>query len=449
MALSDNTTPPRYNLSNLITGSNAIVGEFVLRDIIGPIQYTGPYYTYINSGGKEYYTGKYPNFRNDNGKGKNLSNGTEIKVGSNYRLLEFSEAGITSTSKFEPVLYDISKDINAVHYYNGVIRRFFARRISDDTYRETNYTSFDGITKKDSQWDFNNWEVKEVFDGWKVNYYVSQPSPSSTLNQFLNTVYTSNKNAILAIDKGFTFPPLSKSTTPASSGTPPTNDTNSSTPWPKFKEWYCNQYGGNFRESYYVIKDQNGNYISNPSYMSPGLIPSTSPPTATSVTFYKKDEPSIPLNVRFYSFVQKETILSGIKLINTLSQDNAEKAEDIPDSYPFLYLATPVVRDVRPNSPNSLDTTKSFGLGNPPPGFLEKKIYGEDNLCYISEIFLGDTNKYPHNPNSPLQLHPPNFKDYKGIFCKSVDGKFHAQLVPYNGFNIKLSRGKRGNLEIV
>ena len=436
--------PLQYNPSQLVTGSfQAKPGEFVLRDFNGPIQYIGPYFYIQKTGAKEYYTGLEPNAPDNelrSSNSKNLSTGKTQSFTSNHPLVTFGEVGLTTTSgKFEPKKYDISSIIKLEYFYNGYIPRFFARRIIDNVYRETDYTSFTNIKKRNADWDYKNWEVKEVFGGWGINYFFKNPTQFKTITgtpelPLYNNLYTENKIKILAIDKGETFnSSLSIGPTLGTSGIS-SKDENSTNPWPGFKEWYCNRYGINFEEKYFTLQSQDGIFISNDKLNNPLTVskPST---VAKKITYYNQDTPTIPLRSRYYLYNNQYSTLPG-----TTEIGGANKIIGTPrDVKAFLYLATPIINDVNPATSTTLDVKKVYS-----PDLSITREYNKNTLCNISEIFL----RYPSNksnPNSQLQKNPPKLinpktkKEHIGPFCKDFDGNYWDGLVPPNGFNDKIA----------
>jgi hypothetical protein len=449
---------PSFPPSNLVTGSFfSQPGDFVLRDVVKngkSILYAGYYFQIIKTGGNEYYTGLKPNETNNKIRSKTFDTSTdpvtEIPNGgvdSNERLLTFeSISSVSSTTGLRvPSNHSIVKEIKPEFYYNYVIPRFFAYNTGKKIYRETNYESYVAISTKDIKWDYINWEVKAVYGGWGINYFTKPTNLSRTYsvseqNPPYSSLYSTNKLKILAIEKGYVF----KTPVP----TPPPSplqgisyvDINSKNPWPGFSIWYCNNYGGgSFQNSYFTLANALGPISNDFFNSSPNSIP-TPPSSVTGNnivrTYYNTDNPSIPLNVRFYLFNNKFEPQVNIKEINSNFKNTNNTPTDIDA---FLYLAAPVIKNVSPDPSGT--SLSSVTIYRPP---FEENILYNKVLSNISEIFLNDS-KYNHNPNYSLQsisnklVYKSSGEPYRGKFCKDFEGRYWDGLMPFSGFNTPIA----------
>ena len=284
-----------------------------------------------------------------------------------------------------------------------------------------------------------------MYGGWGINYFTKPTNLSRTYsvseqNPPYSSLYSTNKLKILAIEKGYVF----KTPVP----TPPPSplqgisyvDINSKNPWPGFSIWYCNNYGGgSFQNSYFTLANALGPISNDFFNSSPNSIP-TPPSSVTGNnivrTYYNTDNPSIPLNVRFYLFNNKFEPQVNIKEINSNFKNTNNTPTDIDA---FLYLAAPVIKNVSPDPSGT--SLSSVTIYRPP---FEENILYNKVLSNISEIFLNDS-KYNHNPNYSLQsisnklVYKSSGEPYRGKFCKDFEGRYWDGLIPFSGFNTPIA----------
>jgi len=476
-------TPPKapsYNTSNLITGSRITANSddiFVL-DQYRNITYYGDYYTIIKSGNKEYYTGKEPNILKNETYCTVINQTTDVRYTGNYpssngdprpasniRLFSLKSTGvITSAGALrEPKQYDFGALILPEHYYNNAAPRFFARHIKDNTYRETDYTSYVGIQEKKSDFDFKNWEVKTVYKGWQLNFFnygtfqdraFSQSTPDGYFHP-QSGCYTGNKLKMLAIEKGFVYAPdPSVKPSPLSGIIEP--DPNSDTPWPGFCDWYCQKYGESMTHYYSTIQNSDGSYRSNSYFISPkspiASVNDLNDDSNIIITYYRKDDPKIPLNVRFYVFnkytqpeVPDVIYVSGSSAPirgNTVINGSLNKAtfEYPSDDVSFLKYCAAVIDDVYVNKDGKeLLPSKKEEYKTPKFQFDFIPLFA--NTTNLSEIYLNES-KFKGNPNAKAlsvkdnlwKFNNGKYEKYSGPYCVTIQGKYWSGNIYSPGY---------------
>jgi len=425
------STPPSigpFPPSSVVTGSRSTsVSNLNILDISAGryIPYVGSYFEIKNRGGRIVrYTGKYPYAP----KNEDSSN---PKVSSNIQILTTGELGTSINGKLEPKLYVFTHGLIAEDWRVERAPRFFARNLITGEYRETDYNSYIGIYKKDSSYNFKDWEVKVLYFGWRINGTISN-------------VYSTNKQKIYCLDQGTPIPDE-----PGVTSIPPSlvssTDPNPRTPWPGFKEWFTE---GKWAEEYLVAYDntsgKKGRTQSNPWYKT-STSPVTPPKSSSGPAIFElktQNDPSIPPTCRWYLYDSDPNF----------GTPNASPKPGKEDETYFLQAYAPVLQDVLLDGSFSisvLSTTKDPLSA----GIFFKTISSQSPFAhYLSEIFLplgkSSDGKTPYNPNSPLVKKRPNLyyspnspypnQPYTtGPFCKNIDGDYYTGNIIARGVGIE------------
>lgn len=394
---------PSYPLSSIKTGSYTPGGEYVIFNT--GLEYVGSYFSIL--GRDIAYTGKFPYDPN------NESSSTP-KSTSNVPLKSFSALGITDPgdpkipAEFSPVPL-------LEHYQNTVIPRFFARDLIKNQYREISLDDYIKIKKKNPAWDWKNWQVKTVHQGWK-------------LNDLLRICYLHNKTRILYMDKGEVFPPPATSSPALPIIGISDIDENDPIPWPGFKEWFTNN---NWVERYFFNKNSS-------EYLR--LTGKTTTLTGSAITtqnalddpknIYTVDDPKIP--IEFKAYIPYATTGPELAIFTEFYCEVLEDVEVAPGGANLTPIKLSYIY-----KGNFFNTTDTYFR------------------CNLSEIFLPS----PKNPNAVLTSPRPelafkhNGTPYpSGQFCKTIEGQFFAGNLPpsailYNPA-IKYSDSPRELLEV-
>ena len=458
--------PPPYNPSNLITGSRTNVSDRFVFQNAADQEYIGFYYTIVKSGGNEYYTGESPSKPNNEKVStvRSISTGNIIPGGctSNLRILTFSERGLSTPGQLlEPTPHNFLNDLLPENFQNNQAARFFAYNKTTNIFRETDYISYDKISKKDPNWDFTNWEVKTVYNGWKINFFNLKLFEEIEFSKGISTIqyypqasnYLANKLAMLAIQFGYKFPPPTTPAPKSPVGGIIIPDPNSTNPWPGFVNWYYRENDEAPLSYFFTMQRPDGSYIDNSLISSPSLSatpsPQSTPTTSLKITFtfYSGNDPKIPLNVRFYTynkFQENDNIIPN--LANVFLNTNNRNTRNSPfkdsttgrgDGNSFLKGNAPVWQDVSiAPSGNLLKTSKLTSWNK--NFFLDENNEIFQGTSNLSEIFLNNP-RYKGNPNAKaladqnklyIQDASGNLVPYKGPFCKNVQGKYYSSNLP-------------------
>jgi len=363
---------PSYPASSLQTGSYTSGGEYVVYST--GQEYIGNYFVVL--GRNIPYTGKFPYDPNN-------ETSSTPKVTSNVPLRSLSSLGITPSGALK-IPASFSPVPLLEHYQNTVMPRFFARDLIKKEYREISFDDYEKILKKNPAWDYKNWEVKAVHQGWKLNSLRSE-------------CYLENKTKILYMDKGKVFPK-----SPTSPTIPPLvgisdTDLNDPIPWPGFKEWFTDN---TWVEKYF--------YVGKTLNTASGSAITTENVLNDPKNIYTVYDPKKPIEFTFYSLY----ISTGGDL-NYFTEFFCEVESDVLVAPGGAFL-TPT--KVPPNTP-------SIFTGHPDTYFR----------CNLSEIYLPT----PKNPNALLTNPRPelvfkhNGTPYpSGQFCKTQQGQFFAGNLP-------------------
>jgi hypothetical protein len=370
---------PSYPLSSIQTGSYTSGGEYVIYNT--GLEYVGSYFSIL--GRDIAYTGKFPYDPN------NESTSTP-KSTSNIPLKSFSSLGITDPgdpkipAEFSPVPL-------LEHYQNTVMPRFFARDLIKNQYREISFDDYIKIKKKNPAWDWKNWQVKTIHQGWK-------------LNDLFRSCYLHNKTRILYMDKGEVFPP--PSTPPV---TPPLLaisdiDENDPIPWPGFKEWFTDN---TWVERYFFNKNSSEYLKFSGNKRDIQSATSTQAALDDPQNIYTVDDPKIP--IEFKAYIPYATTGPELSIFTEFFCEVEQDVEIAPGGINLTPIKLP---------PNEVFK------------FRENDTYFR---CNLSEIFLPS----PKNPNAVLTNPRPElaFKHNgisypSGQFCKTQQGQFFAGNLP-------------------